>query len=170
MKTEPTIETDWSDVDDGPRSSSRRDAPAEGTGFWVSALLGAVVSIVASFVPFSPILGGGVAGYLHRRSREAGARVGAASGALAAVPLVAVLTLVFAALGFFTVVENAVAGTLLFLSLLAFSVGATLVISAGLGAVGGYLGVYVREEADGGEPPRARDANRDEGDRERSTA
>lgn len=149
MKTEPTIETDWSDVDGGPRPSGRRDRSDEGTGFWVSAVLGAVVSVVASFVPFSPVLGGGVAGYLHRGTREEGARVGAASGVLAAVPLVAVLTLVFGALGFLTVVENAAAGALLFLAVLLVAVGATLVLSAGLAALGGYLGAYVREETGG---------------------
>ncbi|SDQ09537.1 DUF5518 domain-containing protein [Halopelagius longus] len=151
MKTEPTIETDWSDVDGGPRPSGRRDRSDDGTSFWVSALLGALVSIVASFVPFSPVLGGGVAGYLHYGTREEGAKVGAVSGALAAVPLVAVLTLVLGALGFLTVVENAVAGALVFFTLLLFVVGATLLLSAGLSALGGYLGVYVREEMDGGD-------------------
>jgi MFS family permease len=50
-----------------------------------SALLGAVVSIVAGFLPFvsfvAPLLGGGVAGYLHR----AGLRDGAGAGALMGV-------------------------------------------------------------------------------------
>lgn len=160
MSTEPTIETDRSDVgaDDG------------GTSFWVSALLGALVSIVASFVPFSPVLGGGVAGYLHRGTRAEGANVGAASGAIAAVPVVLILALVFAGLGFFTIVENAFAGTLLFVSLLVFSVALTLLLSAGLSALGGYVGVYLREEMDDGEPPRTRDANGDDGELERSTA
>ncbi|SFG57499.1 hypothetical protein SAMN04488063_2466 [Halopelagius inordinatus] len=160
MSTDPTIETEWSDV-------GTDDA---GTGFWVSALLGALVSIVASFVPFSPVLGGGVAGYLYRGTREEGVKVGAVSGAIAAVPIVAVLTLVFAGLGLFTVIENAFAGTLLFVALLGISVSVTLLLSAGLSALGGYVGVYLREETDGGEPPRARDAPGEEADRERSSA
>ncbi|MFC6727016.1 DUF5518 domain-containing protein, partial [Halobium palmae] len=34
---------------------------------WVNALVGAVVTVVLSFLPFSPLAGGGVAGYLDAR-------------------------------------------------------------------------------------------------------
>lgn len=51
----------------------------------IGAILGAVVSIIAGFLPFvsfvAPLLGGGVAGYIQR----AGSRDGAGSGALMGV-------------------------------------------------------------------------------------
>lgn len=63
-----------------------------------SAILGAVVSIVAGFLPFvsfiAPLLGGIVAGYLHR----AGLRDGAGAGALMGVFL-AILGVILQILG-----------------------------------------------------------------------
>jgi hypothetical protein len=58
------------------------DTPAS-DGRLTNALIGAVVTVVLPFVPFSPLLGGAVAGYLQERD---GFRVGAPSGAIAAVP------------------------------------------------------------------------------------
>ncbi|WP_096390741.1 DUF5518 domain-containing protein [Halopenitus persicus] len=49
-----------------------------------SVLLGAVVSIIAGFLPFvsfvAPLLGGGVAGYFHRTGLREGAGAGALMG------------------------------------------------------------------------------------------
>ena len=55
----------------------------------VNGFLGAVVTVVLSFLPFSPLLGGMVAGYLEGGERGDGVRVGAIAGAIALVPLVA---------------------------------------------------------------------------------
>jgi len=42
-----------------------------------NAIVGAVVTaLTASFVPFAPVAGGAVAGYLQGRDREEGLRVG----------------------------------------------------------------------------------------------
>lgn len=55
----------------------------------MNALVGAVVAIVAApLLPFAAIVGGGVAGYLQRGDLEAGARVGAFAGVIAAIPAV----------------------------------------------------------------------------------
>jgi hypothetical protein len=132
-------------------------AERNGTGFWVSALLGAVVSVVTSFVPFSPVIGGGVAGYLHAGSREDGLRVGAASGAIAAIPVVLVVALVFGGFGLFTIVENAFGAAVFFVGLLLVVALLVVTLSAGLSAVGGYLGVYVREETKNGDSRRRGD-------------
>ena len=121
-----------------------------GMSFWVSALLGAVVSAVASFVPFSPVIGGGVAGYLYGGSREDGLRVGAVSGAIAAIPVILLVGLVFGGIGFFTIVEDAFRATVFFVGLLLVVTLLVAAFSAGLSAVGGYLGVYVREETKNG--------------------
>lgn len=55
----------------------------------ISAAAGAVVSIVAGFLPFiafvAPLLGGAVAGYLQRAGLRGGAVVGALMGGILAV-------------------------------------------------------------------------------------
>lgn len=133
-----------------------------GTGFWTSALLGAVVSVVAAVVPFSPVLGGGVAGYLYAGSRRDGLRVGAVSGAVAAIPVVLIATLVFAALGFVTVVDDPFLAAVMFLGLLLVAVLLAVALSAGLSALGGYLGAYVREEYENRDSRRRDDSGETE--------
>ena len=112
----------------------------------LNAGIGALVTIVTSFLPFSPILGGAVAGYLQAGDRREGAKVGGLSGALSLLPM---LFFGFIVLVFLTGVgptEGAVAFTFLF-----FVVG-TLVFAytIGLGALGWYIGVYVLEETEVG--------------------
>ena len=125
----------------------------------VNAFLGAVVSVVLAFLPFSPVLGGGVAGYLERRD---GVRVGAISGAITALPLA---LLVVAAVLFWSVIliapDPVVAGGLLFVTLVVL-VGVVVVAlyTVVLSAVGGYLGVYVYEEFDLGDRRRRRGGRR----------
>lgn len=58
----------------------------------LTAVIGAVVTLVLSFTVFSPLLGGGVAGYLQRGNRAGGIRVGALSGAIAAIPFLLLLS------------------------------------------------------------------------------
>lgn len=117
----------------------------------VNALIGAVVGLLLFFLPFSPALGGGVAGYLQNRGTRDGVTVGALSGLFAAIPGAVVLT-VF--LGFFAVVGVTAprAGLLgfgfLFL-LVALAVAAYTVL---LGALGGAVGGFVREEYDAPPP------------------
>jgi ABC-type multidrug transport system permease subunit len=111
----------------------------------LNAVIGAVVTVLTSFVPVSPVVGGAVAGYLQQRD---GPTVGALSGAIAAIPLLVVFGLLFAFvafLGFGLAAELFAIG--LFGLLAAFLL--VLVISTLLGTVGGYLGVYIYEETDG---------------------
>jgi hypothetical protein len=112
-------------------------------------VLGGIVSIVTAFVPFSPVLGGALAGYLQR---EDGARVGAYAGVVAAVPLVLIGGFLLAFLPVFAGFVSMAGprgpmggGILLWFGgvvVLLFAVGYTV----GLSALGGVLGVYVREE------------------------
>ena len=109
----------------------------------VAVLVGAAITVVTTTaVPLSPVLGGGVAGYLDAGPRRSGLRVGALVGTVAApVPLIT--------------------GTLL-LRPMSRALGATspvpglgLVAVAGIGYVlafsifGGYLGSYVATEIRG---------------------
>ncbi|MFB6133880.1 MAG: DUF5518 domain-containing protein [Halanaeroarchaeum sp.] len=55
------------------------------------AAIGAIVTIVLSFTAISPLLGGGISGYLQGGSPKRGARTGAISGAVASIPMALVL-------------------------------------------------------------------------------
>ena len=115
----------------------------------VNALLGAVVSVILAFLPFSPVLGGGVAGYLERRD---GVRVGAVSGVITALPLALLLAVVVVFGSIFVVVPDpVVGGGILFVTLvLLVGIVAVALYTVVLSAVGGYLGVYVYEEFERG--------------------
>jgi len=109
------------------------------------ALIGAVVTVVFSFIPFSPVLGGGVAAYLNDADTSDGVRIGAVSGLIATVPLLLFGLLVFAIFGLFTISGPGMNGMALGLGglfvLLLVAVVA-VAYTVGLSALGGYLGSY----------------------------
>ena len=118
----------------------------------MNALIGAVVTVVLSFTGFSPLVGGGVAGYLQRGERMDGARVGAISGVFATIPFV----LLFSAFFGFVLTGSMMGGGMdsgmgfpgpfgaFFLFVFVFGFLWNTVLSA----AGGYLGVYVATETD----------------------
>jgi hypothetical protein len=126
-------------------TAATTDHVPRGQEFYLHALLGAAVTFVTSFIPFSPLLGGAVAGYLHDAGTGRGTRVGAVSGLLAALPLAAVFVLMFTVMSFGTITTGEVVGPLFVVML----VGAILLFAAlyivGLSAVGGYLGAMYAE-------------------------
>ncbi|AXG05261.1 hypothetical protein DU500_01805 [Haloplanus rubicundus] len=109
------------------------------------ALIGAVVTVVFSFVPFSPVLGGGVAAYLNDADTSDGVRVGALSGLIASIPLLIFGLLAFAIFGLFTVGGPGMNGMAVglggFFIVLLIGVVA-IAYTVGLSALGGYLGAY----------------------------
>jgi hypothetical protein len=115
----------------------------------VNALVGGIASVVLSVVPLSPVLGGALAGYLQGGSRDDGLHAGLYSGLVAAVPLAAggVLFLLWGTflLGFGSASELGV--VVIFAVALVGLVGSAL-YTVGLGAVGGWLGNYVRYDVD----------------------
>lgn len=115
----------------------------------LNAVIGAVVTVVLSFTGFSPLLGGGVAGYLQRGDRAEGARVGAISGAIASIPFVLLLVFVFGFFGLFLAGGGPAEAGFGIVIVLVFFVFA-LAWNVGLGAVGGYLAVYVLAEFEDG--------------------
>ncbi|ELZ25794.1 hypothetical protein C475_10054 [Halosimplex carlsbadense 2-9-1] len=117
--------------------------------FWVNALIGAVVMVVLSWIPFATALGGGVAGYLQQGTRMGGAKVGAVSGLIAAIPVFGVLGLVFGGLGLGAIAGGEALGFVVLGAITLFALVVTAAFVAGTGAVGGYLGVYLRERTDG---------------------
>lgn len=125
---------------------------AEGDTF-VNALIGAVVNAIAgALIPFGPVVGGAVAGYLQGGSREDGLKVGALAGAIALVPMF-LLLLLFGGLIFAILAGTGagagipfVAGGFGIIAFFVFIFGAVYVI--GLSAVGGLLGNYVKYDTD----------------------
>jgi len=124
----------------------------EGDTF-LNAVIGAAVTVVtASFIPFSPVVGGAVSGYLQGGDEEEEVlKVGALSGLISLIPLILVLILVgniFLLVvasgdpGFSAVLGGF--GALIFVVFLVSAIVYTVVLSA----VGGWLGLYVREETD----------------------
>ena len=113
---------------------------------WMNALIGAVVTVVTSFTGISPVIGGAVAGYLNQRD---GVKVGALSGAIAVVPLLLLVGLFGSFLAIVPMMgggPRAGMGAGLGLVFLLFAFGFLLVVSLGLGAVGGYVGEYLHRE------------------------
>lgn len=110
----------------------------------LNALIGGIAGIVLSFIPFSTVLGGGIAGYLEGGDSAAGAKVGAIAGLVAFVPLVFILGIV---LVFVPVVSGPSPGVqlALWVSILVIVLLVAL-YTIGLGIVGGILGVYVKED------------------------
>lgn len=112
---------------------------------WINAAVGAAVTIGFSFTGVSPLLGGGVAGYLQNESPKRGATVGALSGAIATVPLAAFVAIGFWLFAAVPVSGPGLAGGVELLFVLIVVVPLALVWFVGLSAAGGYLGGYVRE-------------------------
>lgn len=120
----------------------------------VNALIGGAVTFVAgNFVPMAPVFGGGVAGYLEGGDRMDGVRVGAYSGLIAFLPVLAfafALTSIIGVgfgFGLFTNPEAA-AGGLLGIAVLLFILVIAFVYFVGGGAAGGWLGNYVKYDTD----------------------
>ena len=116
--------------------------PEEEPNTLMNALIGALVTVItAPLLPVAAIFGGAAAGYLQRGDLGEGAKVGAISGAIAAVPAVLLVWLVAA---FFIIGADPLFGFSIVLALvLFFFLGSYLV---GAGALGGVLGAYIRKE------------------------
>lgn len=113
---------------------------------WRSAAIGAVVTIGLSFTGVSPLLGGGVAGYLQQEPPKRGAVVGAISGVIATVPMLFVMVLAMAMFAMPTGVFG-VPGGLELVVVLLIMLPMLLLWFAGLGAAGGYIGAYLSSDS-----------------------
>lgn len=118
-----------------------------------NALIGAVVSVFAgSIVPFAPLFGGAVAGYLEGGDRSDGFRVGLLSGFIALVPIVFLWFIVVGVIGAFLLGVGPGSGGfslgVFSLAFLAFGFLFALVYVVGLSAAGGWIGNYVKYDTD----------------------
>ncbi|WP_336037185.1 DUF5518 domain-containing protein [Halobacterium yunchengense] len=104
------------------------------------AVVGAVTAAVLSFLPVSPAVGGGVAGYLEAHESARATSAGALSGLLLVLPVV--VELAFLGVGLFAgaaAVDASDVGVVASV-VVAFAVVVVAVVSVGLGAVGGFVG------------------------------
>ena len=119
----------------------------------VNALIGAVVGLVLSFLPLSPMLGGAIAGYLEGGDRDDGVRVGAIAGVIAFLPLVGFGVLLFGFGAFFLVGGfPSRLGVVALVFLVLFGLVLLGLYTVGLSALGGWLGNYVLTDTDLGSP------------------
>jgi len=114
----------------------------------LNAVIGGVASIVLSFIPFSPVLGGALAGYLQGGDRSTGLRIGVYAGVVAAIPLALVLIAAIAIFGFVLAIPpgsgEGAAILVVFLVVLVF----VALYTVGLSAIGGWIGNYVKYDTD----------------------
>jgi hypothetical protein len=107
----------------------------------LSALAGVLTSLVLSFIPFSPALGGLVAGYLRRGSEIDGIVVGGVSGLVMFAPF---FLLMYLLVGVFVL-----SGAPTLFSGLAIALFLTVgVYTVGTAMAGGLLGSYVAAQLD----------------------
>lgn len=131
------------------RSQQSAGNEADSSSYRSSAVLGAVATAILSFVPFSPVLGGGLAGYLEQPASGRPVSVGALSGFLAMIP--ALVLLGFVTVGMysgFAAIQEAGLGFVVVAGML-FGLLVLSVYGAGLGALGGFAGGRLADNTTG---------------------
>lgn len=110
-----------------------------------SAVAGVVTSLLLSFVPFSTVLGGFVAGYLRGGTTTDGAFIGGIVGLLTFAPFLLLLYVILGLIAF-SGAPPLFGGIVLsmFLVVALYTVGASV--------AGGFLGAYLAAESDGEVP------------------
>lgn len=128
------------------RRVRRRAARGEPTSDYLAhALLGGVVSALTSFIPFSGVIGGGVAGYLERGDSHRTISVGAMSAVVMSAPFLILGLFVAAGLvAGFAAIGDSGFGAVVAVAVIVgglFSLG----FAVALGAAGGWLGGELAE-------------------------
>ncbi len=114
---------------------------------FVNAVLGAVAGIVLSFLPFSPLLGGALSGFLEGPDGRDGTVAGTLAGLLMYLPFGLLGVFVLGVLGFgFGLGGLPIEGFAVFAFFFAFAATVLFVYTVGLAAVGGLLGAYLAQE------------------------
>lgn len=110
----------------------------------LNAVIGGVTTAVtAAFLgPLSPVVGGGVAGYLEGGENAQGMKVGAFAGLVALVPLLLFLPLLL----FVVPVMGPRGGGIAFVFVLLFALSLMGAYVVGFSVLGGVLGAYLKRE------------------------
>jgi len=152
-------------------ANSPSDRSTRSTSGLLYAILGAVIMTVFGWIPFVPVVGGAVSGYLEatqpddeRSATGRGLRVGAFAGLIATIPaalVIALLASVFTAVfGFGAVVgpspEFSIGFGLVGLVFVVLGLLALAAYHAGLAAIGGWLGAAIAGDRGAAAPRRRR--------------
>jgi hypothetical protein len=114
--------------------------PNQGRGsLMVSVVVGVVVSLLFSFIPFSTVLGGVAAGFLRGGDQSDGSVAGALTGLVVFAPFVLLLYLILGFVAF-------VGAPSLFSTIAVVLIAGVGVYTVGGGVVGGLLGAVLSEE------------------------
>lgn len=123
----------------------------------VNAVIGGIVTLMTGgFVPFAPVLGGAIAGYMEGGTRDDGLRIGAYAGLIALIPFVLLMVFVSSILGAIGFGFGMMGGGPHMFGLSA-GIGAAFMVFVlffgavyvvGLSALGGWLGNYVKYDTD----------------------
>lgn len=105
------------------------------------AIAGAIASIVTSMIPFSPVLGGILCGWLVQDDEQRGAVVGGLSGLIISLPF-AVFILPVLGLGLLSGSGEGIFAMIF----IAFLLVVALLYTAGISAVGGFIGVRLYQD------------------------
>lgn len=112
----------------------------------INAIIGAVVGVVLSFIPFSTVLAGAIAGFLEGPDGRAGAIAGTLAGAITFFPIAGGAVLVFGFLGLGLGFGVPFEGVALLSILLVVGMLFLLFYTVGPALLGGYLGAYLARE------------------------
>ncbi|MBV0901071.1 DUF5518 domain-containing protein [Haloarcula salina] len=117
----------------------------------LNVVIGAIATaVLGGFVPFAPLFGGALAGYLQGGTRDDAVRVGLLSGVFGLVGTVLVTLFVLLVLSVFLAFSPEALAAVGAVGVL-FLIASTLTAAAyflGLSALGGWLGNYVRYDTD----------------------
>ncbi|MCU4972191.1 DUF5518 domain-containing protein [Halobacteria archaeon AArc-m2/3/4] len=122
-------------------------------GRFLNALLGAIVTVVLAALPFSPVLGGAIAGFFEGTDGTDAALTGALSGLITLLPLAGVGVLLFSLLGIGIGLGAPPGGVAIAIVFFGAIAAAFVVYTVGFAALGGYIGAmlaseYPRQRAD----------------------
>jgi hypothetical protein len=114
----------------------------------LNGLVGGVVAVVLSFLPFSTVLGGAVAGYLEGGETADGVKVGAIAGLVSFVPIALFVSVIGLFVPIVTMLDGTGpgfgAGLAVWLGLFAVLV-VVAIYALGFSILGGVIGVYLKE-------------------------
>jgi hypothetical protein len=114
----------------------------------MNALIGAAVTVIFTFIPFSSVLGGAVAGYLEGGELGDGIRVGAFSGLIATIPMLVVFFFIGSIVSFGMMGAGGPRMLALGGAVVLFGLLFATVYIVGLSAVGGAVGAVIKDDPD----------------------
>lgn len=112
----------------------------------INAVIGAVFSVVLSFIPGSTVLGGAIAGFLEGPDERAGSIAGALAGAITFIPFLGIGFLLAGVLSLGLLGGVPIQGVFLFTFVILSAGFFLLLYTVGLSLLGGYLGAYLARE------------------------